>query len=623
MKFLRLKFIFAVSFFFVILLFPQTSFAIDDSLGDAITITINYLLDWILSVLNIILALSAGFADSMMQPVSIIHADIVNTGWNITKDFANMFFILILLAIALSFILFPSFQIKKSLPWFLVVALLINFSLPIAGVFLDFANTFTNFFLSQATGNGGLTETIANQLKIADVKDYELGSQVSLDINQAIFKSLLFGLIFSGILTFIFGALGIMFLIRNVYLYILLIILPLVLVASIWPSGKSYFGQWTSSFIKWTFFAPLATFFIYLSLITYEGLTGTGDEFIRQAVATEGIPLLQEAYNYIVILILLIGSLFAASSLGIKGASASMKMLSDAGRAIRGSIYKRTKSGVKSGIGMTARQLKVPEAIDNIAKGTSKIPSIVGGAWATRRLQKTSTKIRSGKPKRAELTKEEKEYASQMSDEQLLTIVKAGGKKAHSYASILAERGSLPEEYVESMYTQAKDFDSKDAVKTITKANPAKVIEIEERAIENMTSGELLKKYKTQNKAEAINKMRENTWKSIKPSDIEKVADGALEGSSGISFIREMLRHNALSSEHLLSAARSGNTAFISAFKNISEGDIKELNPGLYKWLNSSAANGIGIGAFKKKTGDKSKRKKGKNKKHKKTANNI
>ena len=89
----------------------------------------------------------------LIQPgnTPIITSAIVQAGWTTMRDFANMFFLLILLAIALSYILFPSFPAKQALPKLLIVALLINFSLPITGIFLDASNVFTNHFLSEAT----------------------------------------------------------------------------------------------------------------------------------------------------------------------------------------------------------------------------------------------------------------------------------------------------------------------------------------------------------------------------------------------------------------------------------------------------------------------------------------
>jgi len=267
---------------------------------------VNLLLLLILNIENSILALSGSLVDFLMQPTSILDQEIVADGWRISRDFANMFFVLILLAIALSFILFPRFQIKQALPRLLLVALLINFSLPIAGIFLDFANVFTSFFLNAATsGSGSITGNLADTLRLTETLSVlsENTDLTQLDLNQQAFKTLVFGIIFVGMMILIFASLAIMFLFRIGWLYMLLILLPIVLVASILPAGSKYFGQWSSRFFQWTFFAPVATFFIYLSVVSFESvLVGTlqnaqehhQEIVILQKHAQEVLPIVQQ-----------------------------------------------------------------------------------------------------------------------------------------------------------------------------------------------------------------------------------------------------------------------------------------------------------------------------------------
>jgi len=88
----------------------------------------------------------------------------------------------------------PRFSVKRALPTLLLVALLINFSLPIAGILIDFANVFTQFFLSkvtsQYTSGTGFTEALANNLSLANVFD---ASSVQASINQlSVNNSLIF-----------------------------------------------------------------------------------------------------------------------------------------------------------------------------------------------------------------------------------------------------------------------------------------------------------------------------------------------------------------------------------------------------------------------------------------------
>src|SRR3989344_8860976 len=139
------------------------------------TCWISSILNWVLYVVIQILGWFLGMAGELanwsLSPPggSIIRSEVVMMGWGISRDFANMFFILILLGIALDFILFNSFGVKRALPKLLLIALLINFSVPVAGVFIDFANVITSFFLLQVSETGGFTEAIAQSVGLANI----------------------------------------------------------------------------------------------------------------------------------------------------------------------------------------------------------------------------------------------------------------------------------------------------------------------------------------------------------------------------------------------------------------------------------------------------------------------
>src|SRR3990167_10527810 len=141
----------------------------------------NFIYYAILTPLSWLLGIAGTFAEWMLQPAYIVNSTVVQIGWGVTRDLANMFFILILLGIALDYILFQSFGVKRALPMLIVVALLINFSLPIAGIFIDFANVFTDFFMAQVSGNCGanqkcgFTIAIAQSLQLTGLFDRKVG----------------------------------------------------------------------------------------------------------------------------------------------------------------------------------------------------------------------------------------------------------------------------------------------------------------------------------------------------------------------------------------------------------------------------------------------------------------
>ena len=73
---------------------------------------------------------------------------IVMKAWELVRDFVNIWFILLLLIIAIGTILrVSSFQLKRLLPMLIIIALVVNFSLPITGFVIDISNVIANQFL--------------------------------------------------------------------------------------------------------------------------------------------------------------------------------------------------------------------------------------------------------------------------------------------------------------------------------------------------------------------------------------------------------------------------------------------------------------------------------------------
>ena len=88
----------------------------------------------------------------------IMDSSVIEIGWTISRDIANLGFVLIIIMIAFTTILrIETYQTKKLLTKLIIIALLINFSLVFAGIFLDFSGMLTNFFIDKATGHNPMT----------------------------------------------------------------------------------------------------------------------------------------------------------------------------------------------------------------------------------------------------------------------------------------------------------------------------------------------------------------------------------------------------------------------------------------------------------------------------------
>jgi hypothetical protein len=182
----------------------------------------------------------------------------VDIGWNMIRDLTNILIVLGLVVIALATILrITSYQMKKTLPLLLAVALLINFTPMLCGIVIDASNIIMNHFLKAGLY---LTQSYGSALKSAGA---ELLDQIGSPSGMMATGLLLVGSsLFSGIIFLLYSAL---FLFRYVALWILVILSPLALFCYIFPGTKKIWNQWFSQFIQWCFIGIPAAFTIYLA----------------------------------------------------------------------------------------------------------------------------------------------------------------------------------------------------------------------------------------------------------------------------------------------------------------------------------------------------------------------
>ena len=93
----------------------------------------------------------------IFQYNEFIKSPAVKQGWAVVRDLCNMFFVVVLLIIAFATILrVEAYHYKKLLPRLVIMAVLINFSKTICGLFIDFRQvvmlTFVNGFANALGG---------------------------------------------------------------------------------------------------------------------------------------------------------------------------------------------------------------------------------------------------------------------------------------------------------------------------------------------------------------------------------------------------------------------------------------------------------------------------------------
>ena len=272
----------------------------------------------------------------------------VTTGWGIIRGLTYIFIILGLIVIALATILrITSYQMKKTLPLLIIVALLINFTPMLCGLVIDASNIIMKDFLKGGLGTEKFFELINTQVENLWTKD---------DVSETFAKGVVFvGFnIVGGLILLLFAFL---FLFRYVALWMLVILSPLALFCYIFPATKKMWDQWLNQFIQWCFIGIPAAFTLYLASIMIEVLIEGG--------AIEGVKGGAEILGYIVPLAFLVGGLLMSLQTGAMGADLAIKGFKWTGG--------ETRKGVERG-------LKIPEKAEKLGRWAAGKPvlGIVG-----------------------------------------------------------------------------------------------------------------------------------------------------------------------------------------------------------------------------------------------------
>lgn len=290
--------------------------------------------------------------------------EIVVAGWTFTRDALNFFFILSLLGIAFATIAgIESYGMKRLLPQLIFAALLVNFSLAIAGVFVDFSRVLMDTLTGGAGGTQGTQLSVQLQNASAVGRYFNIkpkGWLATLKVgDDAGFKALdfkestewadilgmLIGAIVLMIVLFALGAVTIMLLIRVVALYILLILSPAGFVFSILPQTAGYAKTWWDTFIKYVLYGPVVVFFLMLAVRIGVPSPGTAPDVTtlqRQlGTAAAGSALKEKPEFYadmvqtLLVVLFIIAALIVAQKMGIAGAGVATAVASGIGRTSR------------------------------------------------------------------------------------------------------------------------------------------------------------------------------------------------------------------------------------------------------------------------------------------------
>ena len=225
-------------------------------------------IEWIpMKIGSMLTALSAWFADWIIHDPILDKAGIssytnpagniiVKTGWTLLRDLTNIMFILGIAYIGLSTALdWANFQTKKTLGRIVLVALFINFSPIICGIFVDLADLIKNFFLPR-------TQLSQFALKLNEASDKLPFFKGEFELAEHL-KYLIY-IFYAFAVTTVMFLIGMYFLIRSFMIMLLVIFSPLVFFFWIFDKTKALFNQWQKQFITWVFTLVPLSFILYL-----------------------------------------------------------------------------------------------------------------------------------------------------------------------------------------------------------------------------------------------------------------------------------------------------------------------------------------------------------------------
>jgi len=522
----------------------------------------------------------------------------VDEGLKVTKDLTNILIVLGLVVIALSTILrISSYQMKKTLPLLLIVALLINFTPMFCGLAIDASNIVMNHFLK---GGGLLTSGFISKLSVGISAAWDKEDPAAAFGKGA---SILGFNIFGGLIFLLFA---ILFLFRYVALWMLIILSPLALFCIIFTHTKKMWNMWLSQFMQWCFIGIPIAFTIHLAnIITIELVEKGG---------IEGVSGGAQILGYLVPLTFLIFGFFMSLQIGAMGANVAITSFKKGGVA----LGKATGRGIEKG-SREARK-KAGEAAEQAIKpfgDREESPLKRVGMIAPRLLAWTMRKTGASRAlmggaaelEKKEINTAEKDAtgASMEKQEAMLgstsRIDRIGALKA-----IVLKNKSL-----EGLNEKTKDIKLERAMRDTLKSDPdgfrklSKILpELTEKIAgktgregEDIKDDNLAKRAGVFMDDKDITKygtLFEKLTATAEAKDIEQWDKKTLEKALGLEAFHKSLKGSKISAM----AKQFGDVFFETFEKNArSKAWYKDNAPAAHKYIASSAGEALGIG-FKK-----------------------
>jgi hypothetical protein len=485
------KYIFA-AFFLILLLVPffssnaapaiYESYTSDDPsmLASALAIIISWILQFFLVVGSQLVALGAFFVDiflnyelynSVLGTSATGDSTAVGVGWRTVRDFCNMFYVFFLLLIAFATITrSQAYSAKSLLPKIVISMILINFSMVIAKVVIDFGQVFLfgiASWMGTFSGPGGAGTGLSSIVDAFRNEDFghDWGGLASLLF--AVFYTFALGLLYiilAGFLAF-----------RLIYFVFLIIVSPFAFFSMVLPSMRTYTSKWWHSLVTNAISGPIFIFFVYLSAVMARELTTFSHPF-----STTGLGLAEWLTNNITMVIpnmialaMLWMAIPATQAIGAAGSKQLIGGTMGMGKAAAlvgfgaAAAYKIPKRGIYDPA--YRRSEKFAGAVDDIKdrgrKVIGKVP-VVGTGY------QMQSEAKNQAAKQAEVDNRKKKYGGDLVSMDVNVLMKGDNVDKKLAVLAAAEQGKLGDENVQKTFSGLSGQFSQKDLRDLTMKNP-------------------------------------------------------------------------------------------------------------------------------------------------------
>lgn len=295
----------------------------------------------VLKVISILIIAAGALFDTVLNYEflnAFLRNDGIYNGWVIVRDVLNMFFMLLLLFSAFATIFqVEKYHLRKVIIMLVVMALLVNFSFPIALFVMDFSNSAMYFFVdAMNSGSTSMSARVASFVGFGQTIENSVSLQDDL-------SAIILAIIFSFILFLTIIGISINLLIRVLAFAILLVLAPAGFVFAFFPDTKNIANDWWSALFKYAFMGPVMVFFIYLSVMMFD-INNNVDlsKFDKSTVGSFVKYVIPVAFLWI--------GMIAANKFGGSGSAAAMGVASKMGNNIKG-YGQKAAWGAMGGVG--------------------------------------------------------------------------------------------------------------------------------------------------------------------------------------------------------------------------------------------------------------------------------